>query len=354
MNIAVILPSLAHKGPIVLARDVIHGIQGLTNKLTFTVFYFDPISEVAINTDCFQVTMQEDINFADYDLIHTHGLRPDLYVFLNKRKINAPYVSTMHNYMQQDLKYRYNKLVSIVFSWFWRWILKSHDKLIVLSEHMKAYYAKYYPTEDLAVIHSGRNIHINGDSVVDEDFKHVKELKNRCILLGINAQVTYLKGVDQVIKFLAKYDSQKKYALVVVGSGEAVDELRKMAKEYSVHDRVVFLGYKKNVIDYLRLYDIYMMPSRTEGFGLALLEAAAAEKAIVCSDIAIFKELFTTDEVSFFRLDDIQSLSQAIERALGQKDKLGHAAYKKYAKNYTAEIMAKNYLTLYNALIKQH
>lgn len=350
MKIATVLPSLAHRGPIIVARDIIHGLQSLTNDVSFSVYYFDDIRELNIDANCKRISFIEQINFDKYDLIHSHGLRPDSYIFLNKGSINIPSVSTLHNYMEADFKYRYGNFTSYFFSKIWRFALKSHSKLAVLSDDMKNYYSRYYPADKVITIYNGRNVEgLNGPKS-DNDLNKVERLKQKYTLLGINAHATYVKGIDQVIDFLGKCDTKKEYCLVLLGYGKAIEDLKSKVRKYGIEDRVFFLGYKENILDYLRLYDIYMMPSRSEGFGLALIEASSVKKAIVCSDINIFEELFNADEVSFFELENIESLSKAIAKASLNKDKLGEAAYKKYKKSFTVEAMAKKYLDLFESL----
>ena len=97
--------------------------------------------------------------------------------------------------------------------------------------------------------------------------------------------------------------------------------------------------------------DIYMMPSYSEGFGLAMVEAALAKKSIVCSNLPSFHEIFTEREVSFFELDDKVSLIQAIENAYAEIDAKGNLASVRANQFFTAEIMAENHLRYYNMLL---
>ena len=74
-----------------------------------------------------------------------------------------------------------------------------------------------------------------------------------------------------------------------------------LADRLGVRDRVCIAGYKKNAYQYLPYYDIYVMSSRSEGFPLSLLEAMIYKRNIVCSDIPIFKEILSENEVTFLR-----------------------------------------------------
>ena len=64
------------------------------------------------------------------------------------------------------------------------------------------------------------------------------------------------------------------------------------------------------------------MPSYSEGFPLAMLEAASMQKAIVCSDIPVFREIFSEQEIVTFELDNTNSLRDALITARREKEKL--------------------------------
>lgn len=82
---------------------------------------------------------------------------------------------------------------------------------------------------------------------------------------------------------------------------------------------MLFLGYKNDAYKYLPYFDAYTIPSHSEGFPLAMLEAAAYGKPIIASNLSVFKEIFTDDEISIFDLNDEKSVPNAIERAFLEK-----------------------------------
>jgi glycosyltransferase involved in cell wall biosynthesis len=90
------------------------------------------------------------------------------------------------------------------------------------------------------------------------------------------------------------------------------------------------------------------MSSYSEGFPLSLLEAGMAGIPVVCSDIQIFRELFSPKSVSFFRLDDILSLKLAIIHANTFRSSFSKNLSESIAEKYSVEIMGVNYIALYN------
>ena len=82
-----------------------------------------------------------------------------------------------------------------------------------------------------------------------------------------------------------------------------------------------------------------------------MVEAALGGKAIVCSDIPVFHEIFNENEVRFFTLDNTDSLQQAIHSAYINREKLGKAAYIKANNEFTAQKMAGNHKKYYDNLL---
>lgn len=83
--------------------------------------------------------------------------------------------------------------------------------------------------------------------------------------------------------------------LLIAGDGELREELRQLAKSLGVSDRVHFLGSRKDIPDLLALCDLYVSASVFEGTSLAVMEAMAAGKPIVATDIPGNLELLEHD-----------------------------------------------------------
>ena len=64
----------------------------------------------------------------------------------------------------------------------------------------------------------------------------------------------------------------------IIGDGKIKNDLIQLSVKLKVSDRVLFLGYKKDAYKYLPYFDVYAIPSHSEGFPLAMLEAAAYGK----------------------------------------------------------------------------
>jgi glycosyltransferase involved in cell wall biosynthesis len=77
----------------------------------------------------------------------------------------------------------------------------------------------------------------------------------------------------------------------IAGAGPEEGELRRLCDELRLGDRVRFLGFVENVPQLLREADIFLMPSRWEGFGLSAVEAMNAGLPVVASDVEGLREI---------------------------------------------------------------
>ena len=340
MKVAFIIPSLANRGPVLVVKDLVSGL--VKRNVQCMVYYFDNIHEVEMDAPTQRITFRQHVPFNDFDVVHSHGIRPDAYVFFHKpKRCLARCISTLHSYLNIDLAYQYNAFIAFLFSPIWRFFLRKHDTMVVLSNDAKQYYQKWFPEKSIEVVYSSRVVKVEStDNLAFE--RDLVRLKHKFSIIGVNASLTRTKGIDLLIDALPLLPE---HALVIVGDGKERRRLEQQAIRNGVTNRCLFLGYQTNAYRYLRLYDIFAMTSRVEGFGLTLLEAAQYKKNIVCSNINIFRELFTDDDVTFFELDDIPSLANAIKSA-GVTNKEQHL-FDTCSKKYSMDNFVESYRKVY-------
>ena len=210
------------------------------------------------------------------------------FFFLHKGKRLA----TIHNIVETDLFYSHGKIFSLIFSRIWKYIWMLLDKKIVLTNVAKEYYIKRmsFPSQSVQVVNNGVEPIKKPESFDPEIYGVVTSFKQRGYsVLGSVALFNDRKGLEQVIDLLAM---EKKFAYVVIGDGPSLDKLKSKADQLGVSDRIFFSGFKDDGKKNIFLFDCYVMPSREEGFPLALTEAISTGVVTVCSDIAVFKEIF--------------------------------------------------------------
>lgn len=110
--------------------------------------------------------------------------------------------------------------------------------------------------------------------------------------------------------FLSKgYDAR----LLMLGTGAEEDNLKMLANDLGINDRVDYAGYVDNVEDYLRSADVFLLSSHYEAQPLSVLEAMAAGKPVISTDVGGVSDI-VTDNGILVPADDVEAMSQAMEK----------------------------------------
>lgn len=363
MNIAYIIPKIIKQGPVLVIHEIV--LEMVNRGHECTVYYFDDTEDYKDNVQQFscptrRIKMTDSLPWDEIDVIHSHSWRAEIYICLHLRAIHRHHVrsiATIHELSIYDWqRSEHGELYSRLFTSFHHSLLKKVDLRVVLSKQAMMGYKKYFKERPMTYIYNSRTIDPNVQ-LNDEEKKELLEFKGDSILLGINALLTTRKAVDVAIDSLKvlkelELNRGKSYKLFIAGSGPALEDLKEQAKKLNVENRILFAGYRVDAFRYIPYYDIYLMPSRSEGFPMALLEAMALHCNAVISDIPIFKEFFTEKEMTYFHLDDAKDMSEAIVTATMRPK--GHEAYQKYIACYSPHIFGNQYEAVYKGSNNPH
>jgi glycosyltransferase involved in cell wall biosynthesis len=132
------------------------------------------------------------------------------------------------------------------------------------------------------------------------------------------------KGLDVLLASIVQLKHlHQDYKFVIAGDGPEEDTLRQRAAELGLGDVVVFTGYVKSdaIPTLVRDCDFFVLPSRSEPFGIVLLEAMAFGKAVVATRVGGIPE-FVTDGVNGILVpsEDSKALAQAITLVAGNEE----------------------------------
>jgi glycosyltransferase involved in cell wall biosynthesis len=171
-------------------------------------------------------------------------------------------------------------------------------------------------------------------------------------LVGVVGRVEAQKGFDTLIRALAQIDGA---SLVVVGDGSERKALEELAQSLGVAERVVWIGWTDDPRGYLDSFDVFALPSRFEGFPLAVLEALLARSAVVAADVGSVGEAIRDGETGLLvPPDDPAALAGAIQRLLADEElrrRLGANGRRLVLQRFTADHMTRAFEALYSELL---
>jgi N-acetyl-alpha-D-glucosaminyl L-malate synthase BshA len=164
-----------------------------------------------------------------------------------------------------------------------------------------------------------------------------------------------VKRVEDVVKTFAKVVQQIPSKLLLVGDGPERQQIEILCRELELCDKIIFLGKQDPVEEILSVCDLFLMPSETESFGLAALEAMACEVPVVSSNAGGIPEL-NIDGVTGFLCDvgDLDCMAEKALYILGDEKRLlefKHNA-KKRALEFHIDNILPEYEKVYDMVIK--
>ena len=136
------------------------------------------------------------------------------------------------------------------------------------------------------------------------------------------------KGHDLLLRAFAQSGLAERHDLVILGKGSLKTELRALARDLGIANQVRFAGFAANPFAWMAACDLFVLPSRWEGFGSALAEAMAAGAPALAADCDYGpREIITHGESGWLvPVDDAAALSAAMIRLLGDDALRGYLA----------------------------
>ena len=187
------------------------------------------------------------------------------------------------------------------------------------------------------------------------DYPSPKSRLHKRLIVGSIGRLDQVKGYDLLIKAFALLDN-KRLRLKIAGSGDELNNLRQLVIDLGLTGRVEFVGYKNDVFKFLESVDVYVQPSRCEGFGLALVQAMSQNIPVVITPAGSLTEIVKNGQTGYVS-DDLSPamIAKAISSAIASMDestKIGLCGGKFARKNFETDKWIKATLATYKDAIK--
>jgi glycosyltransferase involved in cell wall biosynthesis len=278
------------------------------------------------------------------DIVHTHLLHADLFGIPAARLARVPaVVSTKHN----DDPFRHGVVGKV------DWALsRMADRVIVISDHLRRFYrdVEGLPAEKLTRIHYG----LEADGVPADGAAVRREfrLAPEAPLAGVVARLEEQKGHRYLLEAFVRVRAAVPGArLLIVGLGPLRPALERQAATLGLADAVIFTGFRDDVDRIMAALDLFVLPSLWEGFGLVLLEAMRAGKAIVATAVSAIPEIVADGHTGVLvPPSDADALAAAIVRLLRSPElrgMMGRAGRERLQAEFGVERMVEQTSEIY-------
>jgi len=232
------------------------------------------------------------------------------------------------------------------------------DFITVNSRSIKRFVAdkENFPEERIKVIYNGLNISnfdMRFNSAVPEKVKEKFGIPGNAKVIAAIANLKPSKGLFYLLEAAKNVidNIDKEIRFLIVGQGPLKDSLVRYAEKLGISEKIIFPGLQKNIPEILSCVDVAVNSSIREGMANAVLEAMAAGKPVVATDVGGNAEMIS-HKISGCIVPgkDFRSISTAILDFLKNPEtaaKMGKAAREKIEKEFSSTKMAENYHRFY-------
>ncbi|MDB5001039.1 MAG: N-acetyl-alpha-D-glucosaminyl L-malate synthase BshA [Mucilaginibacter sp.] len=291
------------------------------------------------------------VRFEKLDVLHVHYAIPHASAaFMAKQilltyGISIPVITTLHGtditLVGQDRTYK----PVVTFS------INKSDGVTAVSEHLKQDTYKYFKIEkDIKVIP-------NFIDLTRFNLKHKDHFKKAIAPNGEKVLVhtsnfRKVKRTEDVIKIFAKVLEKIPAKLLMVGDGGERSGCEKLSRDLGIAEHVRFLGKQDAIEEILSVSDLFLMPSQSESFGLAALEAMACKVPVISTNAGGLPELNVEGVTGF--LKDVEDVDGMAERAIYiLEDEARLNQFKENALARAKQFELSNILPLYENYYKE-
>ncbi len=276
------------------------------------------------------------------DVVHSHLIHANLVTRMNVFGAQYRLINTVHTMESRKSKAWYFFLDHLT--------LLLCDVQTAVSEAARDFHARkmHVKPSSMPVIYNGI---VAPKRLQADEVAHLKSswgFTGCSAVFGSVGRLGHEKGYDILLKMLPELSSHvppgQKWGLVIIGEGAERRNLEQLAKDAPGNILVALPGFRKDASNCIGAFNLFVMPSRYEGFGLVLIEAMAHGVPVVVSEIGPLKELLRnySNGVFFdFKTQPTAMLAELIA------DKIINGSVSSPDLSFTSEKMVEDYLAFY-------
>ena len=190
-----------------------------------------------------------------------------------------------------------------------------------------------------------------------QDARAALALPEGRLIIGCIGRLVPVKGHATLISAFSRIAEDYPDTLVaIIGEGRTRFELEALVREHGLQQRVILLGARDDALKYVKAFDIFAMPSFSEGLPLALLEALAGARSVIGSDIDSLKSILEDSGGLQFKVGDhvdlAEKLVELVKMSPAQRNALGVAGHDYLCRMHGIEEFRSNYRNLIFSMIQ--
>lgn len=312
------------------------------NVQTYPLFQYQPY-DIALSSMIYRV-----VNLYKLDILHAHYAIPYAYAAFTAKQMlkeegkDIPLVTTLHGtditLVGQHPSYKH----AVEFS------INQSDTVTSVSESLKADTLKFFNIK--------KEIQVITNFIDNSEFEEFNTCQRKQfaeddekILIHVS-NLRPVKRVEEVMQIFKNVNAKIKSKLIIIGEGPEMEKITQFFEENpDLIAKVRLLGKVNDLYRILQLSDVFLLPSEQESFGLAALEAMAAETPVISSNAGGIPEVNIQGETGFLaEVGNVEAMSNYTIKLLSDEKLL--AQMKKNAKQQAIQFDLKNILPVYEKM----
>ncbi len=298
------------------------------------------------------------VNKNNFDIIHSHGAKANIFGYAIKKACKVPVVTTMHSDYKLDYMQSVSKRLTI--GLLNSIVLRKLDYFIVVtSAFRKMLTDRGFYNNQIYTILNGIDFNKPLKDYSRKDFcdKFNIALNDDDILVGTAARLDPVKDIGTLLE-AAKLVVQKNpnVKFLIGGEGDEAKELKARSTNLGLNKNVFFIGWLDDPYELISILDINVMTSISEGFPYYLLEGARFSKATICSRVGGIPDLIESSVNGYlFEPRDYNTLAEqllCLAQDSDRRESFGSKLYTKADKEFSLTAMRRTQLEIYTSIKK--
>ena len=312
------------------------------NVQTYPLFQYQPY-DIALSSMIYRV-----VNLYKLDLLHAHYAIPYAYAAFTAKQMlkeegkDIPLVTTLHGtditLVGQHPSYKH----AVEFS------INQSDTITSVSESLKK--------DTLQIFNIKKEIKVITNFIDNTEFDDFNECSRRQfatddekILIHVS-NLRPVKRIEDVLEIFKDVEKHVKSKLIIIGEGPDMEKVNGFLEENpNLINKIRLLGKVNDLYRILQLSDLFLLPSEQESFGLAALEAMAAQTPVISSNAGGIPEVNIQGETGYLaEIGNVKAMSNYAIKLLSNDELLQEM--KNNAKKQAIKFDLKNILPLYEQM----
>jgi len=316
------------------------------NVPEYPLFHYQPY-ELALSSK-----LVDMVKLYKIELLHVHYAIPHAYAgymakqILKSEGINIPMVTTLHGTDITLVGNHPGYKPAVTFS------INKSDVVTSVSQSLK--------DETLDKFKIKKEIHVIPNFIELDKIRNEHQISCHRFVMAKKEEriVTHIsnfrkvKRIPDIIKIFHKIQQKVPAKLMMVGDGPEKEKAEQLCEQLGITDKVIFFGNSNEIDQILSYSDLFLLPSETESFGLAALEAMAWSVPVISSNSGGLPEVNFDGESGYLsNVGDVDSMAENALKILSDDETL--AGFRERALNVAQQFDIKNILPMYEDLYQQ-